>query len=559
MDISLLRNLPPEEQISAIVNSPDAMKLVHSLPAEELLLAIKKVGRDDSLELIELLSAEQLKVIFDLDVWQHDQIDDHELSQWLAILESANPESALEQMAEADIEFLTILLRNNAEIFDLIENEDPYFESDLILYTSDRHYLLAFKTEGDHEVQSRFLKRLIDDIMGRDFLFAIRLIESARFETESMLYEDALRLRDGRLQDRGFLPLSESRSILTYVDVDKAKEKSFFPQDMRPESRTATQLHYNIPSLANLPFLRESLLGLSHATLESSWGYIVTVANRVHMAQFGKYSDLDAVNESAVYTLNLIEMALSYLTSGDISRAKQIYLSHAPQDLFKIGHSLILRLQRDFQKVRQHPSFHLAGSSLARLDSPLREVLIGVLRPEPLFYQGLTDPKQIDYRPFENVRDVAQASAAVSEASFRCALLGKNGLGFSETEVSSEKATPCALGVLLATYFVQLLVHGKGGFEAVTADGLRGFYNRLELLKSGRSMSRADKDTCIRELVAQSNTLIGLVGTRTQEDLETRVTNYAHIVFGFIESELCFVEPDSLDARLITSILVKVD
>jgi hypothetical protein len=139
--IKQLHTLSPGEQVKAIVKHPDSLALVRALPAEELLLTVKQVGLNDSLELIELLSPEQVQLMFDLDVWQHDVIDDAELNLWLAALETANPETALTQLAAADTEFLTMLIRSCANIHDLLENDDPELTSDLVLVTPDRFYV----------------------------------------------------------------------------------------------------------------------------------------------------------------------------------------------------------------------------------------------------------------------------------------------------------------------------------------------------------------------------------------------------------------------------------
>jgi hypothetical protein len=551
--IKQLRSLSPQEQVKAIVKNTDAMALVRSLPAEELLLTVKQVGINDSLELIELLSPEQVQLIFDLDVWHHEVIDDAELNLWLAALEAANPETALVQMSNADVEFMTMMLRSCAVIHDLIENDDPNIESDLVLVTPDRHYAIAFLTDEDHEVQSRFLKRYLEDLMGSDFMSAIRLIESARFETDSLLHEDALRLRDGRLQDLGFLPFAEALSILSYVDVDRAKSNSHIPP-AKNETEKALRWHYKLPSLNGLPFLREALLGLSHTVLEDSWNYIVTVANRVHMAQHGRYSDAEAVNETARYTLNFIEMALSYLSEGEIAKAKSAFLAHAPQDLFKIGHSLVLRLRRDFQKLSQHPSFALAQTSIARFDAPLREVVGGIMQVEPLFFTGLTDPKRVEFRPFENVREVAQTSAAVAEAAFRCAFLGEKGLRFSESE-----GPKASFGVLLATYFAHVIVGEPPSFEALNAQAFQRLFERLERTQSGRRISQVDKERCVLLAKEKASSLVGLVGVRTEQDAYSRATNYAQIVLGQIEAELSTIKDATPDLKYVSSVLVKVN
>jgi hypothetical protein len=217
-----LQPLRPKQRLDAILNRPDAMKIVRQMPSQDLFITIKEVGLSDSLELLELLSPEQVKACLDLDGWNHDRIDPKALGHWLESLFAANPRRAVQSFRELDVELISLLLKLYATVYDLSAEEEAADLGSVYSTTPDNHYMVVFDAAADEQHLIHFLKDALEQLYGRDMPFALRMIEAVRWETASALEEEALKWRDGRMQDLGFAPLDEIKEILAYVDPAKA-------------------------------------------------------------------------------------------------------------------------------------------------------------------------------------------------------------------------------------------------------------------------------------------------------------------------------------------------
>ena len=70
-----LAELSAKDRLEALLDAPDAMELVQSVPAEDLYAAIAEVGLANSTEIVELASPEQFRTFVDLGAWTKDSLD----------------------------------------------------------------------------------------------------------------------------------------------------------------------------------------------------------------------------------------------------------------------------------------------------------------------------------------------------------------------------------------------------------------------------------------------------------------------------------------------------
>lgn len=431
LDILLLQQnlsqLSAKEQTEAILNHPNAHEIIQKLPIEDLYLTVKRNGLVDSLELLEHFSPLQIQTCVDLDAWHKEELDLMRTADWLLALESQDSSKAYQTFFQLDFSFISLLLKKCAVILESIDGEIPYFESSNYSITPDQRYAVVFGEEEETANLCEFMRRALDDLYAHDMLFAMRLIESVRWDTQTLLDEESLHFRDNRLLDLGFLDRASTREILSYVDPDAHLPTHF---EKRPDE---DQIHWHLQaqSQSKTSLLKTGLEHLPQSLVLDLWHQAVATANRVHMAIVGDYSDPEQIERTGAETLNFIDMALGYLSRGDQAQLPQLLVQLGPQMLFKVGHSLALRLRLKMQKIRRHPVFALEGDRLKQLDAPLFEIAQGLLMPEPLFYHGLLDAKRVDYAPFSSLTELSMAAQAVNEICFRAALVGPKCLGLS--------------------------------------------------------------------------------------------------------------------------------
>jgi hypothetical protein len=108
--------------LERILETPRA---VQRLQPELLHRVIQRVGLEDCGELVALATPEQLRAIFDLDLWHADQpgtdeqFDAERFGVWLEVLVEAGEEIAARRLAELDAGLVVTGLSHHVRVFDL--------------------------------------------------------------------------------------------------------------------------------------------------------------------------------------------------------------------------------------------------------------------------------------------------------------------------------------------------------------------------------------------------------------------------------------------------------
>jgi hypothetical protein len=457
-----LATLPAKQRLDRILSRKDTMRVVRQMPVPDLYATIRDIGVEDALEVLELMSPAQVQGFLDLDGWRRDRIDPASVGRWLGAFFAANADRAAGQLRGLDLELLTLLFKVHCTVYDLAAEEQPEHEVGRHTVTPDQRYLIAYGGVSADEATQAVLQTAIERLMARDMLFVLRLCEAVRWELASQLEEDALRWRNGRLADLGFLPAHEAAAVFAYLDPDKPLPGPLSPSVPPPpasDEATSTDLTTSVL----LPWatisggetvLARALGGIDDVVVRDRVAHeLMLVANRVHAADGADLGDSDALKETARQVANTTGTGLSYAVKGDESKLSSTLASTSVMVLFRLGHSLSLKVGNELRARLRAKGSGLDGRGLLRLDAPLREVVAGFLRPRPLLFSGLVDDKRVDYRPVASLGELAAAAAAVTEASFRAALLSRLGAddaAFVDVDDAALPSHGAVLGSLLA-------------------------------------------------------------------------------------------------------------
>ena len=561
-----LRALPAKKRIDRILERKDALRVVRSLPVHDLYATIREVGIGNSLELLELTSAKQVQAFLDLDGWRGDRIDSGAMATWLSALMAANADRAVGQIRGLDLELITLLFKLHCRVYDLAAEEDPE-EDDIGIHsiTPDQRYLIVYGGVGDDEDMNAVLKEAIDRMCGRDMLFVLRLCEALRWELPSSLEEESFRWRNARLADLGFLPRHEALEVLSWRDPDAALVPTTPLASGRPPPTVHDEdaLSTDLSTSVVFPWdaLKDGAAAFAQAARdindegrERVAHEIMLTANRVHAAEGGDAGDPEAVRGTARQVIDTVGVALSYRAQGDPARLGPLLATTAAVTLFRVGHSLSLKLQRELRARVEARDSGLSGHGLLRLDSPLREVAAGLLRPRPLLYCGLLDAKRLDFRPPSSLLELAALSRAIAEIGFRGALLGARGLGLDDAKLAAlgeaDAAEQPSHGGILGAMLVRSLALGAAalGDGPADEDTLAKARKPLE-----QALARAE---AIDALAQRAQAFAPLPGAPTVDDVDKRVRAYATQVLEAISAELRFVDADP-DRRFVTTVWLK--
>ncbi|MDP2342252.1 MAG: DUF6178 family protein [Deltaproteobacteria bacterium] len=535
--------LSAKQRLDRILSRKDTMRVVRQMPVPDLFATVKDIGIEDALELLELMSPAQVQGFLDLDGWRKDRVDSASLSRWLRAFFSANPDRCVGQLRGLDLELLTLILKINTRIYDLSLEEEPEHDIGRHSITPDQRYLIAYGGVAADDDTQAVLQQIVDRMMGRDMLFVLKLCEAIRSELPSQLEEDAFRWRNARLADLGFLPAHEAAEIFAWLDPEKPLpgHKSAAPPPLPSDESTST----NLTASVLLPWgllssgndvLSRALAGLDERSRDRVAHELMLTANRVHAADGQDLGDTDALQETARHVTATAGTGLAFLVKGEETRLSGALASTSVMLLFRLGHSLSVKLSQDLRaKVRGSssspssspsgkPAGGLEGRGLLRLDAPLREVVAGFLRPRPVLFAGLLDPKRVDYRPVASLNELAAAAAALSEAAFRATLLdrlGANDAFFADVDDADLPPHGAILGSFLA--------HGvqSGTPRLGPIDDVKGLSTTATLPPA----LLAGLDERVRAFAP-------LPGAPTADDVVARTRAYAHQVWSAVVDEL---------------------
>ncbi len=217
-----LLTLPPEKTMQRILESAQPAALVHSFPEQDLYFLIHDIGAEDASPLLALASDRQWEYVLDIETWQRDRLEPMALTRWLDLLYRSDARRTVKWLVEQKTELLTLYLFKNIEVRVCEHDQDPsefgedFFTLDSVFYVRITGPLFASESElGDIEKKNYrdFLTKLIQSLAAFDHVaYQALLLEAAHIiPTESE--EEAYRLRNVRLAEKGFLPFEEAVGV----------------------------------------------------------------------------------------------------------------------------------------------------------------------------------------------------------------------------------------------------------------------------------------------------------------------------------------------------------
>jgi len=551
-----IATLPAKKRLDRLLSRKDTMRVIRRMPVLDLYATVNDVGVEDCLEVLELMSPAQVQGFLDLDAWRKDRVDPVAMARWVKVFFAANPDRAVGQFRGLDIELLTLLVKIHCRVYDLTLEEEPEGEVGRHTITPDQRFLIAFGgVEGDDDTLVA-IQQFLERLMARDMLFVLKLCESLRWELPSSLEEEALHWRNARLADLGFLPTEEAAAVFAWLDPDAAadvKAPPSRPVHTTADDATSTDLTTSVLLPWDLLGDGSSVLARALATLDQAGRdrvqhELMLVANRVHSADGADLGDADALKETARHVAATSGTGLAWVVKGDESLLGPRLATTNLHHLFRVGHSLGLKLRTEVKARIAAKNSGMLGRGLLRLDAPLREVVAGFVRVRPLLYGGLLHPARVDYRPITSLNELAAAAAALTEAAFRAALL--EGLGatdglFADVDDSALPAHSAILGAWLARAAVGQTPTLSPLVDADVA-ALRD-----ALVGPGATAAREQALVALDDRVRALAPLPGAV-----DDLAviTRSRTYARQILAAMSDELAAIKEPHPDGRYLSSV-----
>jgi len=416
-----LSTLPIRQQVDAVLslewadrlrvikNAPAPKKLVGEIPDEEILLTIKGMGEEDTLDLISLTSPTQLQFLLDVELWSGDTLDKDKVKLWLEYLIGCGEDKVVEFVETADRDLLVLLL---VRLLYLIPNEEegsaPTGTANIM---PDEYFtILSRLPEGTENV--KLLLRVMRQ-WDRDAFYGL-LFEaygSAGPEEE----EKALRWRNSRLEEKGLLEFDEAIEIYGYIGEDEARCIAEVREPAPPVSGPTEAPSYALRLAGTGTLLSRILASIADRELRNRLrSEIAFTANRLLVADAGNIGDLDSMQRALDRLFSHANLGLQFLCGGDVGQAGEI-LKHTPiKGLFQIGFSRAVDLKSRAMAIARKwwPAWRQQGFTF--LGFPEDGIMKGLLLRVPQYY-ALGWAGDVEARDFQSMDEVARTGEVLDE------------------------------------------------------------------------------------------------------------------------------------------------
>lgn len=127
MTKKIIKNISAPGLLHRILEEPTYVALIQNLDAPILSKLIDHIGLEDSGEIIALATTDQLKKVFDEDLWKNDQpgqeekFDPIRFGIWLEILLEMGSHFAVQKLIDMNEDFLTLAFSSQVWVLDLEE------------------------------------------------------------------------------------------------------------------------------------------------------------------------------------------------------------------------------------------------------------------------------------------------------------------------------------------------------------------------------------------------------------------------------------------------------
>ncbi len=410
--------LPAEQALAHILEAPDPQALVQSFPEEDFYFLIHDIGINDSSPLLALASEDQCEYILDLEIWDRDRIDMTALSQWITILMDADPNRFLAWFADQKIDCLDFYLYRNIEVVIRAPDQDPaeigkdFFTLDDAFYIRIIEDPLEPNAPPDAKKRRHgFIKTLLERLANYDHIYYqyILLETAAVLPAESE--EEAYRLRNTRLAEKGFLPFEEAVGIYQPMSLEKMKAHVVTEKTGRQKAEPLVP----VPLYSQGLLVEGTLFTSALKTIEDDSDLhalqieFASLANQIIAADRKIIKVKSELQEVVKKACGYLSIGLKRLlpTDTDFSQpAAALLLKHPLHQIFRLGYGQVLELKWRAEKWRRVSWFEAQGLPLSFWGEEWLGAIGGLFIKKPLFFDNYRTGSL--YREFFTETDIGE-------------------------------------------------------------------------------------------------------------------------------------------------------
>jgi len=554
-------SMSPENALNTILDLPQPSALIHSFSEEDFYFLIHDIGLEDSHPLLSLASARQWEYIVDLEVWQKDRIELKSVTRWFDLLFKVDPNRFIKWFLDQKTEFMEFYLFKNIEVKIRKHDQDPsefgneFFTYDDMFYVrflDDTFELETEETESDETIKKdrdAFLSQFFKTLAAFDHITYQKVLLEACSVIPAETEEEAYRLRNVRLAEKGFLPYEEAIGIyrpLKPEDFEKQDtkfitadpdRKLFFPvpfyhSGMLDQENLFTAALKKIKTDDVIEQIQTEFAGLCN---------LIISADRKNIRE---KQELKTIVKKVSGYLNIgLERLSPDNRAPDAGHCALLIRNHPLSNIFKVGYGIALELKWRAEKWQEKSWFEKQGLLLSFWGEQWLGVLGGLLIKKPLFFDNYTTG--VLYREFISMKDIRATENVLSEIILFDDL-------FSLMAINPEPVIDRFLTYknFILTLWARDYLGLSGKIEPLHLDEFKRLFDDFW---AGKKKPYKIKLPMKESFLSWLSELTGF----TNYDISRKLGHVLENLFGEIENEYGEVSSKDFDPRYINLFLVK--
>jgi len=408
---TLFRQCSFAEKGELLIRAHEPAKLVRAMSQEELYLITREMDIEERSEVIQSATLSQMQFIADMDCWKGDRADGKGFCLWLETLLASGTEKALSWLLTVDYETLVAGFLGVMEVMKPEwENASDELLGDRPFFTIDDMYHMYVPEESLHTLKS-VMELLFENHRGR----YIAILEGLIAENRDLLEEEAYRLREIRLSERGFPDVESARRVyqrMTQEEFDAfpKKENTGRAEDSGPMPNylalTAAQGLYLDQVL--LLFKTEVPGVLEGIEEELAW-----LSNKVIASEGFDFSSETEVWRGVTRARQFVSIGLEILSGVKIEKAAQLLREHWLETIFRMAATRIWQVRERATAVTRTYWHSRQDLMLETLDSVYGFIFRGLLEQVPQCYDEMVAENTFHLRDFKTLLEIERAERAV--------------------------------------------------------------------------------------------------------------------------------------------------
>lgn len=412
--------------LKAILSDPNAAEIVPELPTQALYYALKQQGVEDALDLLPLLSPDQVERMLDYDAWTQDELVPKKFFSFLKPFGEISREQLYERFADLDEEYQLAALQG---FFRVYEVEDPY---DLPEGIAEKAYRMPcnkvfYEILSEDADEIAFLEELMESLKENNMRYAYAILGHSTYSPPGEALAEVARFRRGRLEDDGFVSYEESLSI--FAPIDHASLLKKWNEGERTQDLTSLALQGGSGLFLDAVMLAARDENVSIDELYQLHQSFLYLANALCAAGQVAPDDIAGLNRLLEQGKALLSLGLEYLGQGDLGLGIRIVRNESARTLFRVGLSLVDAVREEVvqrfeamnwpraDRLRRFYRARQWGQMLLELDRhwvtnlglQAGEVLKGLFNRFPMVpMRMMQDQNRIVFAPIVNLRELMQ-------------------------------------------------------------------------------------------------------------------------------------------------------